>query len=102
MKIHIRHPGLKLSKTQRARVQSRLDFLLARFGPRIALVTVRLSDAQGIPGYKRCQLEVNIDATVVTAEHSDINIFLAVEHAATRAARSVGRAIETRFWSLNR
>lgn len=100
MKIVIRPEGLKLSKLQRAQLQTRLELLLSRFAPRIPLVTARLSNARGIPGYKRCQLEVGVDAELVSTEHSDINVFLALEHAATRAARSVGRAIEKQSWML--
>jgi hypothetical protein len=41
-----------------------------------------------------CEIEVRIKPQVVKAEHSDTDVFLAAEHAAKRAARSVGRAIE--------
>lgn len=100
MKIQIRHRGLKLTKTQRAKLEGRLGFVLARFGQRIDRVIVRLSDAD--PGYVCCQLEVRVDAELVSVEHSDINIFLALQHASTRAARSVGRAIEKQSWSVDR
>ncbi len=94
MTIQIRARGLKLTKAQRTRLESRLSFVFARFGQRIDRVIVRLSDAEAPPGYRRCQLEVGFDAETVRAEHSDIDFFLALEHAATRAARSVSRAIE--------
>jgi hypothetical protein len=98
MKIQIRQRGLKITKTQRSKLEARIGFVLARFGQRIDRVIVRFSDADGVPGYKRCQLEVGVNQ-LVSVEHSDIDIFLALEHAATRASRSVGRAIEKQAWS---
>ena len=98
MKIVIRPVGIKLTKVQRETLETRLDFVLARFRERIGRVTMRLSDAEGVPGYKRCQLEVAVAKELVSAEHSDINVTLALEHAATRAARSVSRAIEKAAW----
>jgi ribosome-associated translation inhibitor RaiA len=94
MTIQIRARGLKLTKAQRTRLERRLAFVFARFGRRIDRVIVRLSDAEDPPGYWRCQLGVVFDAETVRAEQSDIDIFLALEHAAGRAARSVSRAIE--------
>ena len=94
MTIQIRARGLKLTKAQRTRLERRLSLAFARFGRRIDRVIVRLSDAEDPPGYRRCQLEVSFDAETVRAEHSDLDIFLALEHAAARAARSVSRAIE--------
>ena len=102
MKIQIRPKGLKLTKIQRLNLENRLGFVLARFRQRLGLVTVRLSEAAGVPGYKRCELEIAVNAEVVTVEHSDINIFLALEHAAARAARSVSRAIEKESWTVDR
>jgi hypothetical protein len=99
MKIQIRRSGGRLTKIERAQLKSRLDFALARFGERIDLVIVRLSADVAVPRYVRCQLEVNVDVEVVIVEHTDIDISLAVEHAATRAARSVARAIERRSWA---
>jgi ribosomal subunit interface protein len=94
MTIQIRARGLKLTRAQRTRLESRLAFVFARFGRRIGRVIVRLSDAEDPPGYRRCELGVDFDAETVRAEQSDIDVFLALEHAAMRAARSVSRAIE--------
>jgi len=98
VKILIRPIGIKLTKIQRLNLETRLAFVLARFRQRIGRVTMRLSEAEGVPGYKRCQLEIAVDDETVSAEHSDINVSLALEHAATRAARSVSRAIEKASW----
>ena len=99
MKIQIRRLGRTLTKPQRARLETQLELVLMRFGQRIGRVSVRLSDAASLPGYVRCELEVRVDTELVTVEHSDINLFVALEHASTRAARSVGRAIEKQSWS---
>jgi len=99
MKIQIRRQGRTLTKLQRGRLEAQLGLVLARFDKRVGRVLVQLSDAQGVPGYVRCQLEVHVDAELVNVEHSDINMFVALEHASSRAARSVGRAIEKQSWS---
>lgn len=95
MQVVIRHRGLTLTKAQRAAIRAQLD-ALARFGERIGQVVVRLSKVADPVGFTRCCLEVDVDTEVVHAEHSDATIALALEHAATRVARSVGRLIETR------
>jgi hypothetical protein len=98
MKIRIRQLGGRLTKPQRVNVEHRLLQALGRFGQRIDRVSVRFSAAEGIPGSVRCQLEVTVDAEVLRVEEFDINILLALEHAAARAARSVARAIARRYW----
>src|SRR3989442_14075272 len=102
MKIQIRSSAGRLTKLDRAKLKSRLDIALVRFGGRIDRVIVRLAADTGIRGYVRCQLEVSVDAELVTLEHTDIDMFVAVEHAATRAGRSVARAIEKRSWFADR
>jgi hypothetical protein len=94
MKTRISSRGIKLTAIQRSKLNLRLAYVLGRFGDRVDRVIVRLSDAEGLPGYKHCHIEVGIRLKFVSAEHSDINIFQAVEHAATRVARSVSRTIE--------
>lgn len=100
MKIQIRGPGLKLTKTQRADVERRLHFALARFGKRIGRVTLRFSDANSLSGgvEKRCQIDVGMRPTSVRVEHTDIDLLVALEHAAHRAARSVARALDGEHW----
>lgn len=85
---------MTLTKTQHVRLQRDVDLLLARFGERIDRVIVGLSDAD-VAGFKRCEIEVRIKPQLVKVEHSDTDVFAAVEHAAKRTARAVSRAIET-------
>jgi ribosome-associated translation inhibitor RaiA len=100
MRIQVRARAMKLSKAQRARLAARLTFALARFGESIDRVIVRLSDVAEPAGFKRCQLDVSARTGLVTVEHSDADVFLALEHAARRAARSVGRSIEKASWPV--
>jgi ribosome-associated translation inhibitor RaiA len=93
MKIQIRPRGMTLTKTQHVRLTRELDLVLARFGERIDRVIVDVSDAE-VAGLKSCEIEVRFKPQIVKVEHSDTDVFLAVEHAVTRAARSVRRAIE--------
>jgi len=94
MKIQIRPHGMTLTKKQYARLERDLDIALARFGERIDRVIVAISDAE-VTGFKVCAIEVRIKPQIVKVEHSDTDVFLAVDHAARRVARSVSRAIET-------
>jgi len=100
LRIQIRHRGVKLTRIQRAQLRARLDLALVRFGDRIEHVIVQLSTVEA--RYTRCELEVRSDVEVVRAEHSDVTMMLALEHAASRAARSVSRAIEKQGWALDR
>lgn len=102
MKTRISPCGIKLTAVQRRSVAAQLTLAMARFGDRIDQVIVRLSDARALPGYKHCRIEVNMRSKLVSAEHSDINIAEAVEHAVSRVARSVRRTIETEPWTTRR
>jgi ribosome-associated translation inhibitor RaiA len=95
MKIQIRPRGVPLTKMQRVRLERDLDLVLARFGERIDRVIVEISDREGA-GLKSCEIEVRLKPQIVKVEHADTDVFLAMEHAANRVARSVSRAIETK------
>lgn len=94
MKIQIRPRGITLTKTQSIRLEHKLGIELARYGERIDRVVVALSNSDQA-GCKRCAIEVRIKAQLVNVEHSDTDVFTAVEHASKRAARSLSRALET-------
>ena len=93
MKIQIRPRGVTLTKTQCVRLERDLDRALARFGERIDRVIVAISDRE-VEGLKLCEIEVRLKPQIVKVEDSDTDVFLAIEHAAQRVARSVSRAIE--------
>jgi len=94
MKIQIRPQGVTLTKTQCVRLERDVDLVLARFGERIDRVIVGISDGD-VVGVKCCEIEVRLKAHVVKVEVADTDLFLALEHATERVARSVSRAIET-------
>ena len=94
MKIQIRPRGMTLTKTQCVRLHRDLDAVLARYGTRIDRVVVDISVGEGA-GFKLCEIEVRLKPQIVKVEHSDTDVYLAMEHAAQRVARSVSRAIET-------
>jgi len=101
MKIQIRARGIKLTARQRTQLEHQLAFALARFGERIGRVIVRLADAREPPGFS-CRLEIVLTPQLVSVEHSDLTVALAVDHAAGRALRSVRRAIEKESWAVPR
>jgi ribosome-associated translation inhibitor RaiA len=57
-------------------------------------VIVQISDGE-VAGFKLCEIEVRLKPQIMKVEHSDTDVFLAMEHAAKRVARSVSRSIET-------
>jgi len=97
MKIEIRLRDMKLTKLQRARVERRLTLVLARYGERIDRLRVGVVGPRG-DGYTQLAIEVRMKPRLVRAEHADTNVFVALEHAVQRAARSVARAIERDGW----
>ena len=93
MKIQIRPRGVTLTKPQCVGLERDLEIVLARFGERIDRVIVAISDGQ-VEGTKSCEIEVRLKPQIVKVEVSDTDVFLAMEHAAQRVARSVSRTIE--------
>jgi hypothetical protein len=100
MKILLRMRGVTLTAIQRVRLRERLALTFGRFGDRVDRVVVRLSVADGAPGFTRCQLDVAVTAALVSVEDSHQDPLLAFEHSSTRAARSVARAIEQGAWGV--
>ena len=94
MKIQIRPRGITLTRTECVRLHRDLDVVLARFGERIDRVTVEISD-KASDGYRCCDIEVRLKPQILRVEHTDKDVFLAMEHASLHIARSVKRAIET-------
>jgi hypothetical protein len=93
MKIQIRARGLTLTRKQYIRLRHDLGLLLARFGERIDRVIVAISNSAEA-GFKRCEIELHISPQLVRVVHSDPDVFVAVGHAAQRAARSARRMID--------
>ncbi len=96
MKIYIRGRNIEVTRVVRTRVERRLGFALGRFGERIDRVLLRFSDTNGYRGDvdKRCQIDVGLRPRSVRVEHTDADLFVALDRAADRASRSVARALE--------
>jgi ribosomal subunit interface protein len=94
MKIQIQLSKMKLTKAQRAKVEQKLDLILARYGDRIDRLKVKLIGG----AQSQVEIEVRMKARLVSTEHSDTSMFVALDHAAQRVARSVARAISQEGW----
>jgi ribosome-associated translation inhibitor RaiA len=97
MKILIHVRDMKLTKLERAKIERRLTLILARYGTRIDRLKVGFVGPRGSV-HARFAIEVRMKPRLVRAEHSDTDLFVAVEHGAQRAARSVARAIAREGW----
>jgi len=99
MRIDIRSRGLKNKNDQAAkdRVTHRLHFALGRFVNKIARVYVTLEDVNGPRGGqdKRCRLRLVFanGGAPLLAEDTDAQLFVAIDRAALRLSRNVGRAV---------
>jgi ribosomal subunit interface protein len=95
VQIKIRERNVEVSETLRTHVERRLGYALARFGPRIARVIVRFSDAEGDHGKdKRCQIHVGLTSRSARVEDTDADPFVAVDRAVERLSRSVAHVLE--------
>src|SRR3954469_15237331 len=96
MRIQFRERNVAVSAVLRAQVQRRLGLALGRYGVRIDKVVVRLSNGDRRQGpEKQCKIDVDLRPRTVTAQDADTDLLAAVERAANRVSRSVGRALET-------
>ena len=93
MKIQLTERDLKLTKAQRAKVERWLDLILARYGERIDHLKVGLGGPDD-DGCSQVTISIRMKPKLVRVEDSDSDIFVAIDRAAQRAARSVARAIE--------
>jgi glutamate formiminotransferase len=93
MRIEVRTRGLRLTKEEAFRLHRDVRSVFARFRERIDRVVVAVS-ASGKTGLTSCEIEAQMKPKLVTAVCSDRDVFVAVEHAAKRAARSISRAID--------
>jgi ribosomal subunit interface protein len=96
MKIQFSERNVEVTETLRAHVAGRLGLALGRFAQRIERVVVHFSNEDGARAARetRCQLGVSLRPRVVKAEDRDPDLFVAVDRATDRLARSVARALE--------
>jgi len=99
MVVYIHARNIKVNQALRAHVDHRLRFALSRFGERVAKVTVRFDDANGVRGGvdKQCHIDIALRPSGnVLIEDIDVDIRVAVNRAAERAGRAVERELQRR------
>jgi len=87
MKIHIRARSVHVTDVLRNHVVRQLGLTLGRFGGSVTRVKCALSGTG-------CEVEAVLSPGRVLAHDRDPDLFVAVDHAAARLGRSVGRALE--------
>lgn len=96
MDIDIRGRWSAVTEAMRVHAQRRLHFSLGRFATRIRRATVRVGDANGPRGGvdKVCRIHLDVAGLEeVVIEDVDRDFYAAVDRAAERAARTVGRQL---------
>lgn len=97
MKIVIQAKGITLDQELREHAERRLRFALDWAKSYACRVSVRLSDLNGPRGGadKRCQIQVALPGVAeVVIEHTEENVYMAIDRAAERAGRALVRHIE--------
>ena len=98
MRIDIRTRRLPADSEAKERVMHRLHFALGRFVSKIARVQVTLEGAQGGGGAsdKRCRLRLVLTrgGAPLLAEDVDPELSVAIDRAAMRLSRTLGRAVD--------
>lgn len=96
MQIDIQARNFSLTDALRDHVMRRLYFTLSTRVDHIQRVRVRLSDTNGPRGGedKRCQITVKLARLPdVVIEDTEVNLYAAIDRAAYRAGRTVGRRL---------
>lgn len=97
MQLDIQTRGFTLTDALRLHCERRLRFALGAAGGRLRSVGVRLSDVNGPRGGvdKRCILRATATGMPpVVIEHDETDIYVAVDRAAYRLARSLTRKLQ--------
>lgn len=96
MRLEIRAQNIQLTDAIHAHVDRRMRFVFGRFSGRIGRVVVRVETSGGFSNGadKRCRIEVSVipDRRLVV-EDADFDLFTAIDRAAERAGRTVGREL---------
>jgi putative sigma-54 modulation protein len=97
MDIHIQSRNLALSDSVRAHIKRRLQFSLGRFALRITKVAVQIAGFDGPKGVheKQCRIRVRLRPRgTLSAEHTDENLYAAVDCTSEFVGRAVICAIQ--------
>jgi len=98
MQIDIQARDFALTEDLRIHAERRLRFALTCYVDRIQRVAIRLSDVNGPRdgADKHCHLRVMIaNLPDVVIEDTELDLLLAIDRAADRAGRTVGRRLKT-------
>jgi hypothetical protein len=96
MRLEIRNRGLELDGAAAARVERRLQFILARFGQRVGRVTVTLAGLPGAEGPLQvcCRIVVRlVPFGQVGVETAAVDVDAALDWAAGRIGPAVAREL---------
>ena len=99
MQITIQAHGFPLTDSLEKHIQDRIRFTFSRVTNRVRRVVVTLSDINGPRGGvdKRCLIEVRIDRLFsIVIQDVQNDLYIAIDRAAGRAARSVLRRLQTK------
>lgn len=94
MQIEIHAHGFTTTEALREHVTRRLRHVFGCCADRISRIMVRLSDINGPRGGvdKRCQIQVRLATLAdVVIEDTEADLYVAIDRAAERAVRTVGR-----------
>ncbi|MGB5439997.1 MAG: HPF/RaiA family ribosome-associated protein [Gammaproteobacteria bacterium] len=99
MQTIIQALGFSLTDALENHVHNRIGFTFSHFSGRVRRVTVRLSDLNGPRGGidKCCLVEVRLDGLpAVVVEDVQPDIYIAIDRAIGRAARSIVRRLSAK------
>lgn len=104
MQIGIQTRGFDLTEALRNYCERRMRFALGSASDRVRSVLVRLTDENGPKGGidKRCSIRVALHkAPVVVIVQDESDVYVAIDHATDRIARTMSRRLE-RTWTARR
>lgn len=99
MRLEVRGQHIEVTPALHAHAVRRLQFALSRFEPRIARMTIYLTDLNGPRGGrdKQCRMVAEMPrGGKVIVEDIDADLYAAITQAADRLGRAVARALERR------
>jgi putative sigma-54 modulation protein len=96
MKLRFRGDSSLVEEALGHKAELRVSLLLGRFGDELEEVTCRLSTTPGTKGRseKRCEIVVLLRPEALRVEHRDVDLEVALDRAADKAVRSIGRALD--------
>ena len=100
MKLFVRSSNVALTQPIRTYVDRRVRMVLGRFGPKIAWVSVRISDVNGPRGGvdKLCRIEARFWGRImVVVEDTAVDLRQAIDHSIRRLGRGISRVAARRL-----